>query len=147
MKIAIGCDHAGYEAKAQVMEYLRNKGFDIEDKGCYSTESVHYPVYGAAVAQAVASGAAERGVLVCGTGIGMTIVANKFFGIRAALCHDDFTARCSREHNDANILVIGGRVLAFERMKDIIDIWFSTDFAGGRHQIRLDMIKEIEERR
>lgn len=92
------------------------------------------------------NGEAEKGVLICGTGIGMSIVANKFPGIRAALCHNDFTAEASREHNDANILVMGARVISISQMKSIVDIWFHTDFAGGRHQTRLDMIKEIEKR-
>lgn len=144
MKIVIGCDHAAYEAKELAKQYLLQKGYEIDDKGCFSPESVHYPLYGAAVAEAVAEGRAARGVLLCGTGIGMSIVANKFPGIRAALCHDEFTARCSREHNDANILVMGGWVLPFGTIKEILDIWFSTEFAGGRHQVRLDMISEIE---
>ncbi len=146
MKIAIGCDHAAYIAKKELLQYLEDKGFDIIDRGCHSEESVHYPVFGEAVAQAVASGEVERGVLICGTGIGMSIVANKFNGIRAALCHNAFTAECSREHNDANILVMGARDISLVQMKTIIDVWFATEFGGGRHQTRLDMIKEIEKR-
>ena len=106
MKIAIGCDHAGFEAKEELKKYLQDKGFIVDDKGCFSTDSVHYPVYGKAVAEAVQKGEAERGILICGTGIGMSLVANKFDGIRAALCHNDFTAEASREHNNANILVV-----------------------------------------
>ena len=147
MKVAIGCDHAAYEAKEEIKQYLLDKGFSVEDKGCFSTESVHYPIYGKAVAEAVVYGEVDRGVLICGTGIGMSIVANKFPGIRAALCHNDFTAEASREHNDANILVMGARVIPISQMKSIVDIWFNTDFGGGRHQTRLDMIKKIEERR
>ena len=146
MKIAIGCDHAAYEAKEAIKQYLLDQVFTVDDKGCFSTESVHYPIYGQAVAEAVMNGEAEKGVLICGTGIGMSIVANKFPGIRAALCHNDFTAEASREHNDANILVMGARVISISQMKSIVDIWFHTDFAGGRHQTRLDMIKEIEKR-
>ena len=147
MKIAIGCDHAGFEAKEELKKYLQDKGFIVDDKGCFSTDSVHYPVYGKAVAEAVQKGEAERGILICGTGIGMSLVANKFDGIRAALCHNDFTAEASREHNNANILVMGARVIDINQMKSIVDIWFNTDFAGGRHQQRLDMITEIEKRR
>ena len=144
MKIAIGSDHAGFKAKEEIKEYLKSKGYDVQDKGCFSEESVHYPEFGAAVAKDVVSGEAERGVLICGTGIGMSITANKFPGIRATLCHNEFTASASREHNNANILVMGARVLEMDMMKKIIDIWFSTDFGGDRHQIRLDMISDIE---
>ena len=146
MKIAIGCDHAAYEAKEAIKQYLLDQGFTVDDKGCFSTESVHYPIYGQAVAEAVMNGEAEKGVLICGTGIGMSIVANKFPGIRAALCHNDFTAEASREHNDANILVMGARVISISQMKSIVDIWFHAYFAGGRHETRIDMIKEIEKR-
>ena len=144
MKIAIGSDHAGFAAKEEIKKYLEAKGFQVEDKGCYSEESVHYPQYGAAVAKAVQSGEAERGVLICGTGIGMSITANKFAGIRATLCHDGFTAEASREHNNANILVMGARVIDTDMMKHIVDIWFNTAFGGGRNQLRLDMISDRE---
>ena len=144
MKIAIGSDHAGYEAKEMIKEHLQKKGYELEDMGCHGTDSVHYPIYGAAVAGAVCAGKAERGVLICGTGIGMSITANKFPGIRATLCHDEFTASASREHNDANILVMGARVLEPEMMKTITDIWFSTEFGGDRHQTRLNLISDIE---
>lgn len=144
MRIVIGSDHAAYEAKEELKQYLNEKGFFVSDEGCFSNESVHYPIYGAAVAKAVLAGEAERGILLCGTGIGMSLVANKFPGIRAALCHNAFTAECSREHNDANILVMGARDISIDTMKELVDIWFATDFAGDRHQTRLDMITEIE---
>ncbi|MEG1536996.1 MAG: ribose 5-phosphate isomerase B [Clostridiales bacterium] len=147
MEIAIGSDHAGYFAKETLKGYLQQKGYEITDYGCFSEESVHYPVYGAAVAEAVVQGRAERGILICGTGIGMSIVANKFNGIRAALCSDTFTAKASREHNDANILVMGGRILSEEQMQLITEIWLDTAFAGGRHQQRLDMIADLERNR
>ncbi|MCR4962612.1 MAG: ribose 5-phosphate isomerase B [Firmicutes bacterium] len=145
MNIAIGSDHAGYFAKETLKSYLEEKGYTVEDLGCFSEESVHYPVYGKAVAQAVSQGQAEKGILICGTGIGMSIVANKIPGIRAALCHDAFTAKASREHNDANILVMGARVLTPEQMKLILEVWLDSQFAGGRHSQRLEMIKELDD--
>ncbi|MDO4581980.1 MAG: ribose 5-phosphate isomerase B [Bacillota bacterium] len=145
--IAIGADHAAYTAKEQLKEYLLEQGYQLRDYGCDSDESVHYPLYGAAVARAVQSGECERGILLCGTGIGMSVVANKFDGVRAALCHDAFTAAASREHNDANILVMGARVLEQRQIREIADIWLHGQFAGGRHQLRLNMIAEIEKGR
>ncbi len=147
MNIAIGCDHAGYFAKETLKEYLQSKGYSVTDMGCFSEESVHYPVYGKAVAMAVSQGKADKGILICGTGIGMSIVANKIPGIRAALCHDTFTAKASREHNDANILVMGARVLNPEQMKLIVEVWLDSTFAGGRHSQRLEMIRELDENR
>jgi len=139
--IAIGCDHAGFEAKELLKRWLKQRGVAYQDFGCHGTESVHYPLFGKAVAQAVAAGEYSRGILVCGTGIGMSIVANKVKGIRAALCHDAFTARASREHNNANILCLGARVLTPACMEEILEIWLNTPFAGGRHQLRLEMIE------
>lgn len=139
--IAIGSDHAGFAAKEFVKSLLAEQGLDFRDFGCFSEESVHYPLYGAAVAQAVAGGECQRGILICGTGIGMSIAANKCHGIRAALCHDAFTAQASREHNDANILVMGARVLNQQQMREIVMLWLNTAFAGGRHAERLAMIK------
>lgn len=142
--IAIGSDHAGFKAKEYLKTLLEGAGLEYHDFGCYSEESVHYPVYGGAVAQAVAGGACERGVLVCGTGIGMSIAANKYPGIRAALCHDAFTATACREHNDANILVMGARVLSEGQMREILMLWLKTPFAGGRHAERLAMLEECK---
>jgi len=146
MKIAIGCDHAAYEEKEAVKAYLAEKGIEVEDKGCYSPERANYPVHGAAVAEAVQKGEADRGILICGTGIGMSIVANKFKGIRATLCHNAFTAQACREHNDSNVLCMGARVIGLDVMKEIVDIWLTTEFGGGRHAERLAIIAEVENR-
>jgi ribose 5-phosphate isomerase B len=142
--IAIGSDHAGFAAKEYVKNLLTGQGLASRDYGCFDEQSVHYPEFGRAVAQAVACGECARGILICGTGIGMSIVANKCPGIRAALCHNAFTAACSREHNDANILVMGARVLSLEQLAEITEIWLGTPFAGGRHAERLAMIGELE---
>ena len=139
--IAIGCDHAGYEAKELLLGWLNKHGVAYQDFGCNSTESVHYPLFARAVAQAVAEGEYSRGILICGTGIGMSIAANKVKGIRAALCHNAFTAQCSREHNNANILCLGARLLTPAQIEEIVEIWFNTPFAGGRHQLRLEMLE------
>lgn len=144
MKVAVGCDHGGLELKEQIHALLNSLGEEVVDMGTGDSCSVDYPDYGAKVARAISAGEADRGILICGTGIGMSIVANKFPGIRAALCHDAFTARMSRLHNDANILVVGGRVTGREVALDIVNIWLSTSFEGGRHQKRLDKISEIE---
>jgi len=144
MKIAIASDHGGCELKEKIVELLKEKGLEVIDYGVDNPESVDYPDYGIKVANAVSKGIAERGILSCGTGIGMSIVANKFPDVRAALCYDMFTARMSRLHNDANILVLGGRVLDKEVALMMVDVWLRTGFEGGRHQRRLDKISEIE---
>jgi len=145
--IAIGSDHGGLELKDRIARLLRDElGLSVDDVGTCSDASVDYPDYGTLVAEAVADGKAARGILVCGTGIGMSIVANKVNGVRAALCHNADTARLSREHNDANVLVLGGRVLDETTACDMVRIWFETPFEGGRHQRRLDKIQEIENR-
>ncbi len=146
MKIAIGCDHAGYQYKEMVKKHLEEKGFEVIDKGTYSEERVDYPVYGEAVANAVASGEADKGIVICGTGIGISISANKVKGIRAALCTNEYMARMARKHNDANILAFGARVLGIDVALGIVDEFFSTDFEGGRHERRVNLIKEIEEK-
>ncbi|MBR5998052.1 MAG: ribose 5-phosphate isomerase B [Deltaproteobacteria bacterium] len=143
--LAIASDHGGLGLKNIIGEWLAHKGIDYEDMGTFSEESVDYPDYGALVARAVGEGRAERGILVCGTGIGMSIVANKFPGIRAALVHDEFTAKMAGEHNCANILVLGGRVLEASQACELVQIWLNTPFAGGRHQRRLDKIAALEE--
>ncbi len=145
MKIAIASDHGGLEIKESIAAFLREKGIEIEDYGVDNPESVDYPDYGIKVAIAVSEGKAERGILACGTGIGMSIVANKFPHIRAALCHDVFTAKMSRLHNDANVLVLGGRTLTKEAALSMVDTWLTTDFEGGRHQKRLDKISALEQ--
>ena len=144
MKVVIGSDHGGYHLKEFVKSLLQSKGYEILDFGTFSEDSVDYPEFAAKVAKAIISKEAERGILICGTGIGMSIVANKFPGIRAALCHDTYTAKMSRLHNNANILVLGGRILTKEMAKEIVDVWFSYEFEGGRHERRLQKIEEIE---
>lgn len=143
--IAIGSDHGGLELKQAVIDYLQQRGLDCTDFGTYGSESVDYPDFGAKVARAVASGEAEKGIVICGTGIGISISANKIPGIRAALVHDEFTAQMAKEHNDANILAMGGRVLAPELGVKLVGIWLDTEYEGGRHQKRLDKISELEQ--
>ncbi|MDT8445396.1 MAG: ribose 5-phosphate isomerase B [bacterium] len=140
-RIIIGSDHAGFQLKEALKSYLTGKGFEVRDVGTHEESSVHYPEYGKAVAQAVQAGEFERGVLICGTGIGMSITANRFKGVRATLCHDVDTAKLSREHNNSNVLVLGARVLAKELAEEMLQAWLDTSFAGGRHQDRLDMIE------
>jgi len=144
--IVIASDHGGFALKSKVARLLQDElGVEVRDLGTFSDESVDYPDYGSQVAKAVASGEADRGILICGTGIGMSIIANKFPGVRAALCHNTQTAQLSREHNDANILVMGERVLGESVALDIVRTWFGTDFDGGRHQRRIDKIHQLEE--
>jgi ribose 5-phosphate isomerase B len=144
MKIALGCDHGGWELKAAIDSVLKSLDIEVVDMGTESEESVDYPEYAAKVAEAVSSGKVDRGIAVCGTGIGMSIVANKFPGVRAALCHDSFTARMSRLHHDANVLVLGGRVTGSEVAIEMLKQWLATPFEGGRHKRRVDKIGDIE---
>ena len=144
--IALGADHAGWGLKEALKAWLIETGHQILDFGTHSPESVDYPDYALQVAESVASGKAERGLLVCGTGIGMAMTANKVPGIRAALCSDPFMARMSREHNDANILTLSGRLMDKELGLEILRMWLSTEFAGGRHERRLGKIAQIESR-
>ena len=146
-KIAIASDHAGRELKDILKDFMTELGEEPIDLGPDSDESVDYPDYGIPLAEKVSTGDLDRGVLVCGTGIGMSIVANKFDNVRAALVSDVFAARMCREHNDANVLVIGGRVVGKDLAKEIVRTWLTTGFAGGRHQRRLDKIREIEKNR
>ncbi len=139
MKIAIGCDHGGIALKEEIVALLKELGQEIDDRGCHSTESVDYPEFAKMVCGEVQSGAADRGILICGTGIGMSMVANRFDGIRAALCHELFTARMSREHNDANVLCLGARVVGPGLAVEIVRTWIGTEFAGGRHLKRIRM--------
>ncbi len=145
VKIAIGCDHAGFGLKEEIIPLLRGMQAEILDCGTDGVQSVDYPDFGQKVSQLVSSGGAERGILICGTGIGMSMVANKFPGVRASLCNDLFTARMSRLHNDANILVMGGRVIGKDLAAEIVKTWLATAFEGARHLRRLDKIKKIEE--
>ena len=146
MKLAIGCDHGGFLLKESVKKFLDERGVEYKDFGCYDEKSVDYPVYGEMVANAVASGEFERGLLFCGTGIGISISANKVKGIRAACCSDCFSAKATRQHNDANILCMGGRVVGPGLANDMVALFLDTPFEGGRHQRRIDLIKDIEER-
>jgi len=145
MKIAIGSDHAGFRLKEKIKEFLLSKGYEVLDFGTNSTEPAHYPIFAKEVARAVQRKEADFGILICGSGIGMCIVANKFKGIRAALCLNEYMARMSRRHNNANVLCLGDRVLGEELALSIVSAWLSEEFEGGRHQKRLELIKEIEE--
>ena len=140
--IAIGCDHGGYALKQEIMRHLDSRGLAYKDFGCYSEESCDYPVYGKAVAHAVAGGECEKGILICGTGIGISLAANKVRGIRCAVCSDCFSAEMTRRHNDANIIAMGGRVVGPGLALKIVDLFLDTPFEGGRHQRRVDMIEE-----
>ena len=144
MKVAIGSDHAGFEYKEMIKKYLEEKGFEVIDKGTYSSERTDYPIYAERVAKAVANGEVDRGILICGTGIGMSITANKIKGVRAALCQNDFMARMARKHNNSNILCLGQRVIGTDHALSIVDTFFSTEFEGGRHKNRIDLISKIE---
>lgn len=146
MKIGIGCDHAGLELKLEIISILQEMGMECIDYGTDATKSVDYPDFGEKVSLTVSSGGLDRGILICGTGIGMSIVANKFSGIRASLCNDLFTAKMSRLHNDANILVIGGRIVGKDLAKEIVRVWLTTPFEAGRHVNRLNKILLIEDR-
>lgn len=141
--IAIGSDHAAFELKEVIKEYFEEKGVEYEDFGCYSTVRVDYPEFGEKVARAVASGKCEKGLLLCGTGVGISISANKVKGIRAVVCSEPYSAKLSREHNDTNILALGSRVVGTDLAKMIIDIWLETGFEGGRHLKRIEMIEKI----
>lgn len=146
MKVALGCDHAGYSLKEVVAGYLARAGHEVLDEGTYSEESCDYPDFAEAVALRVASGEAERGVIICATGIGMAMTANKVPGVRAAVCNDLYTARYSRLHNDANVLTIGSRVIGPGVAEGIVRIWLETPFEGGRHARRLGKLDEVEKR-
>jgi ribose 5-phosphate isomerase B len=144
MRIALGSDHAGFELKEDLRAYLAAQKIDVLDLGTHSEDSVDYPDLAVKVAEKVARGEVERGLLICGTGIGMSIVANRFAGVRAALCHDLYTARVSREHNNANILALGGRLIGKGLAREILKVWLETEFQGGRHERRLDKIAALK---
>lgn len=145
MKLALGADHGGYSLKELLKQHLQEQGYEIEDFGTYDTASCNYPVYAEKVARAVADGQAELGILVCGTGIGMSIAANKIKGIRAAAVSDCFAAQATREHNNSNILCLGERIVGPGLAMRIADTWLNAAFQGGRHQTRVDMISALEE--
>lgn len=145
MKIGIGSDHAGFELKEDIKAYLQEEfsEYEIVDFGTYDTSSTDYAIYGAKVAKAVADGTLERGILICGTGVGITMTAGRVRGVRVALCHDAYTAKMSRLHNDANILTMGGRVVGKGVARDMVKLWLETEFEGGRHQRRIQQIDEL----
>jgi ribose 5-phosphate isomerase B len=147
MKIALGSDHGGYQLKENLKKYLKELNVEYKDFGCNSEKSVDYPDIGFKIAREVKNRNYDKGILICGTGIGMSIVANKIKGIRASLCHDVFSARYAREHNDANILTLGGRVIDSGLAKEIVKVWLNTDFSGEeRHLKRLNKIKQEEDK-
>ena len=143
-KIAIACDHGGYELKKDVMKHLDEIGVEYEDFGCNSTDIVDYPDYGVPACKAVADGRVEGAILICGTGIGMSLCANKVRGIRAAVCSDTFSARMTRMHNDANVLCMGARVIGAGLAVDIVDLFLNTEFEGGRHSARIAKVMNVE---
>lgn len=142
--IALGSDHAAFKLKAAIMEHLKEKGIEFEDLGCDGTESVHYPIYGQKVAEAVAAGKYEYGIVVCGTGIGISLAANRVPGIRAAVCSEAYSARLTREHNNANIICFGARVIGEGVAASILDAFLSAEFVGGRHAERVAMLDSIK---
>jgi ribose 5-phosphate isomerase B len=141
--ILIGSDHAGFSMKTSLKDYLGERGVPVIDVGCASTESCDYPVFAHEMCQRITRGEASRGILICGTGLGMSMAANRHSGIRAALCTTEFHARMSRLHNDSNVLVLGGRVIGEELALSILRVWLETPFEGGRHQRRLDLLEAI----
>ena len=143
-KIAIASDHGGFDLKESIIAHLLNTGWEVDDLGPHSRDSVDYPDYGVKLVEEVAEKKVDRGIVICGTGIGMSIVVNRFPGIRGTLCSDVFTARLCREHNNSNILVLGGRVIGEGLAAEIVNTWLNTPFEGGRHQRRLDKISQID---
>ncbi len=145
MKIAIGNDHVAVQMKNEIVDYLQTKGHEVINVGTDSTERFNYPISGYKVAKMVANKEVDCGVLICGTGVGISLSANKVHGIRACVCSDPYTAKLSKQHNNTNIIAFGARVIGIETAKMIVDEWLSAEYEGGRHQIRIDMISEIEE--
>ena len=143
--IALACDHGGISLKKEIAKWLENKGIAYKDFGTHTEESCDYPVYGAMAARAVASGECEKGIIFCGTGVGISIAANKVKGIRCVVCTEPFSAKLSRQHNNSNMLALGARVVGTELAKMIVEEWLNAEFEGERHQRRIDMITQIEE--
>ncbi|MGB6127541.1 MAG: ribose 5-phosphate isomerase B [Psychrilyobacter sp.] len=141
MKIAIGSDHGGFELKGKVINFLNENGYEVLDLGCYSTDSVDYPKYGRMVGEAVVEKKADKGIAICGTGIGIGIAANKVKGVRAALCTNTTMARLTREHNDANVLSMGARMVGDILALEMVEVFLTTEFQGGRHQTRIDKLE------
>ena len=144
-KIVVGCDHAGYPLKGDVIRHLQEKGIEVIDVGTNSTDSCHYPLFAHALCEKIQQGEASLGILICGTGVGMSIAANKHKGIRAACCSDTFSARLTRQHNDANVLCFGARVVGMGLALDLVDAFVTTDFEGGKHSDRVNMMMKFEE--
>ncbi|MCA9245910.1 MAG: ribose 5-phosphate isomerase B [Planctomycetales bacterium] len=145
MRIAIGSDHRGVQLKAKIHEFLMERGFEVQDEGPHSADSVDYPDFAAAVCRKVAAGDADRGILICGTGIGMAIAANKVPGIRAAVCNDELAAEMSRRHNDLNVLCLAADVLGNRNIDRLLELWLTTEFEGGRHARRIEKIDGLED--
>ncbi|QDU77342.1 Putative sugar phosphate isomerase YwlF [Bremerella volcania] len=146
MKIAIGSDHRGYEVKTKIIEHLKKLGHESVDCGAHDCNSIDYPDIATAVAEKIVSGEVDRGILICGSGIGMAITANKFPGVRAATCHDDLTAEMSRRHNNVNVMCLSADLLGERLIDRMVDLWITTEFEKGRHQRRVDKISEVEKR-
>ena len=144
MKIGIANDHSGIEMKQEITAFLQERGHEVVNFGTDKNESCDYPIYGEKVGRAVASGEVDRGILICGTGLGISLAANKVHGVRAVVCSEPCTARLSRQHNDANVLAFGARIVGLELAKMIVETWLAAEFEGGRHKRRVDMIMEIE---
>jgi len=144
MKLAIGCDHVGYELKDHIIAHLTEKGYECVDYGCNGPESVDYPIYGEKVGRAVASGECELGILICGTGIGISLAANKVKGVRAAVCSEPYSAELTRRHNNANIIAFGARVVGLGTALSIVDAFLGAEFEGGRHARRVDLFESIK---
>lgn len=147
MKIGIGNDHAAVDMKNEISEYLKEKGYEVVNYGTDSNESCDYPVYGEKVGEAVAHGDVDLGILICGTGVGISLAANKVEGIRAVVCSEPYTAKLSRRHNNTNILAFGARVIGIETAKMIVDEWLNAEFMGGKHERRVNMLMDIEKRK
>lgn len=141
MKLSIGCDHGGFAFKEQIKAYLLEQGHQVVDCGCHSTDSCDYPVFGKAAAEAVANGTCEKGIVICTSGIGISISANKVAGVRCALCTDPYMAEMTRRHNDANMLAMGAGIVGMNLAQRMVDVFLSTEFEGGRHQRRVDLIE------
>ena len=142
--IWIGCDHGGYELKGHVLEFLRSRSLAFHDVGCHSTGIVRYPYFAAQVAEAIVRGEAARGILICSTGIGMSIIANRYRGVRASLCTSTYMGKMTRAHNDSNLLCLGGKITGVLEALDILDTWLATRYEGGRHDISLGLIRDAE---
>lgn len=144
-RIAFGCDHVGFILKEDILAHLRGRGVEVVDKGTWSPERTDYPHYASAVAASLLDGEVDGGILICGTGVGISITANKYPGIRAVVCSEPYSAQLSRQHNNTNILAFGSRVVGLELAKMIVDAWLNADFEGGRHQLRVEAIEAIEQ--